>query len=486
MALKEVKLLKWKKPIVLVSLLLLLVSLGMYIKASPIGGVKIDVVDANGKAITDYGTVHYSVWTFDENGSFEVLKRGVLKRGLFFSGNTIKLSKAETEKLRKIAQKMDSKTAFIGIDLWVVREGKLYTLPPASLELDVSEGGLFAAKFSLHLDFRDAVVTEITTPEKESSQGNPGGKGSQREEPEFLVPIIPREYKWVTIAENSYSDVKIPVLIIRNMAWSGVTGTLQIGTSQSDYIGPEVTVAFGKLISKKTTFDPSSIKLKALGRSFTNWYRGGSILTVPKEKIWGYVWIKGKIHYIYQQEYVCGIGAEPGLPGCEPTGNERYIAKIDEFSISGKYGKVLNIESGATLERPPYLPPFDALEQSPALEGPVGRDVYLENFFEEIYHGTDGYSFGIGVPVGALINVLTGHSLPPWVDTLVVGFSAKGESHYAIMGEVRNNGPTGLVRFIGYKSSYKMSIPLKKSWWEFWKSDHADTNVPVGFFIDVR
>ncbi len=45
-------------------LLLILGSLGVYIKASPIGGVKIDVVDANGKAITDYGTVHYSVWTF--------------------------------------------------------------------------------------------------------------------------------------------------------------------------------------------------------------------------------------------------------------------------------------------------------------------------------------------------------------------------------------------------------------------------------------
>ncbi|WP_029551055.1 hypothetical protein [Thermococcus zilligii] len=475
---------KWKKPMVVVSLLLLLGSLGVYITGSPMGGVKIDVVDANGKAITDYGEVYYSVWTFDENGSFEVLKRGVLKGWLFFSGSTIELSKAETEKLRKMAQKMYSKTAFLGIDLWVVGEGKLYTLPPMSLELDASEGGLFATGFSLHPDFRDAIVTEIP-PEKESRQRNSGGGGAQKEEPEFIVPIIPREYKWVTVAENSYSDVEIPVLIIRNMAWSDVTGTLQIGTSQSDYMGPEVTVAFGKLISKKTTFDPDSIKLKALGRSFTNRYRGGSILTVPKEKTWGYLWIKGKIHYIYQQEYVCGIGADPGLPGCEPTGNERYIAKIDEFSVSGKYGGVLNIKSGATLERPPYLPPFDALKQSPALEGPIGRDVYLENFFGEIYEGTDGYSFGIGVPVGALVNVLTGHSLPPWVDTLVVGFSAKGESYYAIMGEVRNNGPTGPVKFVGYKSSYKMSIPVKSPR-EFWKSDHVDTNVPVGFFIDVR
>lgn len=473
-----------RKSLLAVLLLLLIIGgLEVYIKASPIGGVKIDVVDANGKAITDYGTVYYSIWTFNENGSFEVLKRGVLKKGLLFSGNTIKLSKAETEKLREIARKMNSKTAFVGVDMWVIREGKLYTLPPASIELDTSEGGFFAAKFSLHLDFRDAVVTQTAPQEKTSVDSI---NSSQKEEPEFLVPIIPREYKWVTVAENSYLDVKIPVLIIRNMAWSDVTGTLQIGTSQSDYIGPEVTVAFGKLISKKATFDPSSIKIKALGRSFTNWYRGGSILRVPKENTWGYVWIKGKVHYIYQQEYICGIGAEPGSPGCEPTGNERYIAKIDEFSISGKYGKVLNIESGAALERPPYLPPFDTIEQSPALEGSVGKDIYLENFFEEIYDGTDGHSFGIGVPVGALINALTGHSLPPWVDTLVVGFSAKGESHYAIMGEVRNDGPTGSVRFIGYKSSYKMSIPVKKSWWAFWKSDHVDTKVPVGFFIDVR
>lgn len=46
----------------LVSLLLLLGSLGVYIKAFPIGGIKIDVVDANGKTSTDYGTVYYSVY----------------------------------------------------------------------------------------------------------------------------------------------------------------------------------------------------------------------------------------------------------------------------------------------------------------------------------------------------------------------------------------------------------------------------------------
>ncbi len=38
--------------------------------------------------------------------------------------------------------------------------------------------------------------------------------------------------------------------------------------------------------------------LEVLGRSVTNYYRAGQEITVPEDS-WGYIWIRGTVHYIY-------------------------------------------------------------------------------------------------------------------------------------------------------------------------------------------
>lgn len=437
-----------------------------YIQATPLGGARVTLLDGNGKALTDYGRVYYTVWTFDEDGSIKTLQRNTLERNFIFSSNTIRISAPSLNQAREIAKRIGSKTAFIGIDLWIVKEGEVYTLPPESFETKVGETTL-PESVKLRINLMNATVKRIK--KKTTTTTKTGGKN--------IKPLISGHwYEWRTVRENSYNNVKIPVLIIHNWAWTDVFGTVDIAAEIQKYWGPEVTVAFGDQISEKVNFDPSSITVKVLGRSITDYYAGGDDITVPKEYSGGYVWIKGTVHYIHQKEYSCYTGL-----GCFETGNERYFAKIDRFSISETINGIKNIESGHTLGMPPYNFPTRWMKKSDGIPRSIGQKVYLENFYGKIYAGSDGHSFGVGVPVGAILKGLSGGALPDWFDAITIGFSTGDYASYVMLGHLKNKGPASQVTFYAMESEYKVRIPVH----HWYGTTYEDVNVPIGLYVEV-
>ncbi|ALM75521.1 conserved exported hypothetical protein [Thermococcus barophilus] len=233
---------------------LILVALG-YTQAAPIGGARLTLFDEKGKPLTDYGKVYYSIWTFDKNGSIEVLQKGTLTKNLLksliFPDNMIKLN---LDTPRSIAKTKGSHTAFIGIDVWVVKDGKLYTFPPESFEVKVSKN-TFAKNIMLKFNFKEARVKDLKALSSKASKIQPMAHDVY--------------YVWKTVEDKSYQHQKIPVLIVKNKASNGVYANIEMAYRGSYYLGPMVTVAFGDLISEKISFDPSSITVKALGRSVT-------------------------------------------------------------------------------------------------------------------------------------------------------------------------------------------------------------------------
>ena len=444
---------------------ILIFSIG-YIQATPLGGARVTLLDENGKALTDYGKVYYTVWTFDEKGSIKTLQGGTLERSFIFSGNTIRISAPSLNRAREIAKKIGSKTAFIGIDLWVVKDGKVYTLPPESFETKVGEATL-PESVKLRINLMNATVKRI---KEETTTAKTGGKN--------IKPLVSGHwYEWRTVrgGENSYNNVEIPVLIIHNLAWSDVFGTVDIAAEVQKYWGPDVTVAFGDQISKKVKFDPSSITVKALGRSITDYYAGGDDITVPKEYSGGYVWIKGTVHYIHQKEYSCYTGL-----GCFETGNERYFAKIDRFTID-RYGTVKHIKSGHSLGMPRYNFPSEWMKKSEGISGNINAPISISEFYGKIYAGSDGHSFGVGVPVGAILKGLSGGALPDWFDAITIGFSTGDYASYVMLGHLKNKGPDSQVTFYAMESKYKVRIPVH----HWYGTSYEDVNVPVGLYVEV-
>ncbi|NJF25420.1 hypothetical protein [Thermococcus sp. Bubb.Bath] len=456
---------KWKLAVAIGVLIILGIG---YIQASPIGGAKVSLLDENGKPLTDHGKVYYSVWTFDENGSIKTLQRGTLSGGMLKSlisqGDVIKLN---LDTPRGIAKKIGSKTAFIGVDVWIVKDGKLYTLPPDSFEVKTDERNTLAKNTELKFNLNEARKTEIAEVEKNTSVQPQG----------YLNPPW---FEWRTIKQNHYENVTIPILIIHNNVWSDIFGTADIAMTVQKYWGPDVTVALGGKISEKVEFDPSSITVKALGRSITDYYAGGYDITVPKEYWWGYVWIKGTVHYIYQKEYMCERDSHDNV-FCSPTDNERYFAKIDNFAINGTHGNVRDIESGYSLGKPPYNFPDEWMKKSGGISGSINKAVYMSDFYEEIYSGSDGHSFGVGIPVGAILEALSDGSLPPWFATLTVGFSVSDYSSYVMLGHIRNEGPESQVTFYAMESKYKVEIPVH----HWYGTVYEKVNVPIGLYVEA-
>jgi hypothetical protein len=443
---------RWKPAIAIGVLILLGVG---YIQASPIGGVKVSLLDGNGRPLTDHGKVYYTLWTFNENGSIKVLQRGILTgsplKRLISQENMIKLN---LDIPRKIALKKNSHTALIGVDVWIVKEGKLYSLPPGSFEVKTDKN-TFAKSIRLSFDFKEARIKDLKTLNLESSELKP------------LAHDV--YYVWETVEDRYYPHQKIPVLIVRNNGDSSVSATIQMAFQGSYYWGPMVTVAFGDLISKKLSFDPNSITIKALGRSTTKKYKASWIMDVYPHSS-KYIWIKGTVHYIYQKEYYCSFY-------CEPTGNERYFVKIDEFDTH-YYSGIYHIYSGESYGEPPYRIPSQWVEKTGAV---YNNKAEIEDFYSEIYIGTDGDGFNIGVPLGALVSFLAPETAPAWLDVLVTGFSLEDYANYAVLGSIQSKNGAHL-NFKGMKSRYTMKIPITHHWYG---DTYGNTPVPVGFYIEV-
>ncbi len=433
---------------------LLFVGAVGYIQAAPIGGAKVYLVDEMGKPLTSYGKVYYSIWTFDKNGSIKVLQRGELTKSVFksliFPDNVIKLN---LDTPRRIAEERGSHTAFIGIDVWIEKDGKLYTFPPESFEAEVSKN-TFAKSIMLKFNFKEARVKDLKALSSENSKVQPMAHDVY--------------YVWETVEDKSYYHQKIPVLIVDNKASSSVSATIQMAYRGSYYWGPMVTVAFGDLISEKVSFDPSSITVKALGRSTTKKYKASWIMDVSPHSS-KYIWIKGKVHYIYQKEYYCSLY-------CEPTGNERYFVKIDSFDTD-YYNGIYHIKTGEAYGKLPYSVPSRWIEPTGAV---YNNKVDIEDFYSEIYVGTSGESFNIGAPLGALIAFLGPETAPAWLNVLVTGFSLEDYVNYAVLGSVQSKSGSYL-HFRGMKSAYEMKLPVK-TWYG---TSYKRTPVPVGFYIEV-
>ncbi|WP_297488750.1 hypothetical protein [Thermococcus sp.] len=435
--------------------------------ATPIGKIDVKVSTPQG---LQGAKVYYDIWTFTKNGSIVVIKRGTLGGHLFFK-NSIYLSKGELQKIKNSAETIGSKTSFIGVDLWIEKDGKVYSLiDGVDKPLSALSGWGFEKSIELTLNLKDASAVPIPHARiKTLSKG--------------ITPESPTKhwYEWRTIREQRFQNVKIPILIIHNNVWSDIFGTADIGITALKYWGPDVTVAFGDMISEKVKFDPSSIKVKVLERSITDYYAGGDDITVPKEYRWGYVWIKGTVHYIYQKEYFCYKSAYHPQPTCLFTGNERYFAKIDSFTIDRVSGNVKHITSGSTLGKPPYNFPSSWMERSSGINGTLNRPIYVADFYGEIYTGSNGCSFCVGVPVGAILDALADGSLPPWFATVTVGFSVSDYSSYVMLGHVKNKGPSSTVTFHAMESKYKVEIPVKHWFW----TSHEDVNVPIGLYVEA-
>lgn len=433
---------------------LLIIGAVGYTQAAPIGGAKVYLLDEKGKPLTDYGKVYYSIWTFDKNGSIKVLQKGTLTKNVFKSlilpNNMIKLN---LDTPRSIAEERGSHTAFIGIDVWIEKDGKLYTFPPESFEVKVSKN-TFAKNIMLKFNFKEARVKDLKALSSKTSKIQPMAHDVY--------------YVWETVEDKSYYSQKIPVLIVHNKASSSISATIQMAYRGSYYLGPMVTVAFGDQISKKVSFDPSSITVKALGRSTTKKYKASWIMDVSPHSS-KYIWIKGNVHYIYQREYYCSLY-------CEPTENERYFVKIDSFD-TGYYNGIYHIKTGETRGEPPYNIPSRWIGPTGAI---YNNKADIEDFYGEIYVGTSGESFNIGVPLGALIAFLSPETAPAWLDVLVTGFSLENYVNYAVSGSVQSkNGD--YLHFRGIKSAYEMKLPVK-TWYG---TTYKRTPVPVGFYIEV-
>lgn len=457
---------KQKVVIVLVIATVLIFAIG-YAVATPIGGAKVLLLDENKKPLTQYGKVYYTIWTFDEKGNIKILQRGSLEKKFLLSDNTIKISSTTLDKARDIAKRIHSKTAFIGLDIWVEKDEKVYTLPPESFEAALDKSTL-PKNIELKVNLKEARVTNIDQIRENGINIKEKGK---------ITPLLSGQwFEWRTIEEESYSNVKIPVLIIHNNVWSDVFGTVDIAVETQKYWGPDVTVAFGDQISKKINFDPSSITVKVLGRSITDYYAAGDDITVPKTQFWGYVWIKGTVHYIYQKEYSCYTGL-----GCFETGNERYFAKIDRFTVDRVSGNVKHVESGSTLGKPQYNFPEEWMNKSKGINGTINNPVSISEFYGHIYAGTDGHSFGVGIPVGAILKGLSGGALPDWFDALTIGFSTGDYSSYVMLGHLKNKGPKSQVTFYAMESKYKVRIPIH----HWYGTTYDDVNVPIGLYVEV-
>ncbi|WP_297073555.1 hypothetical protein [Thermococcus sp.] len=448
----------------LIALLLGLLIVGVigYAQATPIGGVKVVLLDENGNALTGWGKVYYTVWTFDENGSIKVLKKGTLKKKLFFSGNTIRIFSSALNEAKTISRKIDSKTTFIGVDVWIVKNGEVYTLPPDSFEATLKDKVL-PETVELTFNLSDARKTAIPSAQNVKSSKM-------------------MWFEWQMIGEQKFQNVKIPVLIIHNNVSSPVIGTVDLGAYKP--WGPDVTVVFGRDISKKTNFDPAVITVRALSNSITNYYAGGDEVEVP-EHSWGYVWIKGTVHYIYQREYMCEEDSNDRVH-CSPTGNERYFTKIDSFTITGTNGYVKDIESGSTLGMPQFSFPSRLMRECCGITVKMSNPIALPEFYGEIYSKDNGHSFGVsfnaGVPVGAILETLSGGKLPPWFATVTVGFSVSDYSSYIMLGHVKNKGPSSTVTFHAMESKYKVEIPVHYRH----GINYEKVNVPVGLYVEAE
>jgi len=444
--------------------------------------IHIELTDNTGKPITTTlpnSKVFVNIWTFDENGRIVSLQSEELKAGFLSPSNTITLSYNTIQKAKKFAKKKGSLTAFIGVDVAILDDkGKLWTFPPTSFEIPLKEKKDWFAVLNkpktikLKLNVSEARVTDLSKmlPKEEKLTTK-----------NFEPLYVPSRYEWRTVKDISLGYTDIPVLIIKNNRYTDIRGSIEMGYYYES--GPKLSVAFGYKISDSIKFDPDKIEVKVLDRTKTDYYKAGRTVDVDRHHYWGYIYIEAKPHYIFRKEYFCYYSRWSHQWICFETGNEEHLVKIDDFKIDHVTGRIKVIKSGVKLEKPSFgIPSSDYATSTNNLKVYQGGTAQLEEFFDEIYQGSVGYKFGIGIPVGAAIKFFRGCEVPRWLDAITVGVSYTDEVRYVFTGHIENHGPSSPVYVHGMKSKYKVNIKENYWWWTNW----YQTQVPMGFYVEVN
>ncbi|MCD6156000.1 MAG: hypothetical protein J7J32_03020, partial [Candidatus Atribacteria bacterium] len=96
------------------------------------------------------------------------MSRSILK-SLISQENVVKLN---LDAPREIARERGSHTAFVGVDVWIEKDGKLYTFPPESFEVKVSKN-TFAENIMLKFNLKEARIKDLKALNSKNSKVQP-------------------------------------------------------------------------------------------------------------------------------------------------------------------------------------------------------------------------------------------------------------------------------------------------------------------------
>ncbi len=382
------------------------------------------------------GTVYYALWTFSGNGSIEMFERGRTDGRIHLTEDTLK-------KLKSIAKSRGSHSVFIGVDLWVVKDGKLYTLPPESVELPLNAGSFIPDEYYLNVSTREALEGQILSGET----------------PE-----------WKTAYERTYRGVKLPLMVIsKNSSLQNSVTLIFKLKSHSPLVGPKVTVVYGKGIDAGGESLPESVRIRILDSPVTGRYSGGTTIKMGKNDTTAAVGVYTTIHLEIQKEVVCGAG------GCRPTGNERYILSVEK--IGGDYDgsgyrslEVWSSEEISNITLPPGLD-FVPANGTEIRGNGMG---YITAVYGDVWaKDTTLYGLGIASPAGWVLKKLDG-SLPEWFNLVPI------EVGNSIAVSIHNEGALP-IKVYGATTPYTVSLKTSPS-----GGGYTTTKLPFGCFIRIE
>jgi len=382
------------------------------------------------------GTVYYALWTFSGNGSMEVFERGR-------TGGRIHLTEGTLKELTSLAKTRGSHSVFIGVDLWVVKDGKLYTLPPESIELPLNAGSFIPDEYYLNVSTTGALEDQI----------------SSGETPE-----------WKTTYERTYTGVKLPLMVIsKNSSLQNSVTLIFKLKSHSPLVGPKVTVVYGKGTGVGGESLPEGMRIRILDSPVTGRYSAGTTIRMRGNDTTAAVGVYTTIHLEIQKEVVCGTG------GCRPTGNERYILSVEKIGggYDGSGYRSLEIWSSEGTGNT-TLP--QGLDFVPANGTEIHGDNmgYITAVYGDVWaNGTTPYSLGVAAPAGWVLKKLD-DSLPGWFSLVPI------EVGNSIAVSIHNEGAFP-IRAYGATTPYRVSLKTSPS-----RGEYTTTKLPFGFFIRLE
>ncbi|MBO8175784.1 MAG: hypothetical protein H0Z18_11060 [Thermococcus sp.] len=277
-------------------------------------------------------------------------------------------------------------------------------------------------------------------------------------------------YIWRTDWSLSWrptSYIEVPILIVKNKNSNGPTLSAWVDIVRNRYSRFDYTFGYGYKISQK---DTPSLDIYS-GQYYTIRKRlrfGDDMLIQPGKS--GYIYIKAKPFHLHEKEYRC-VGS---LNRCTPTGYERIQEGIRGVKTSGS-----RIIGGA---RENSLPPYSVM--SKIYYGTTFDYVGKLNVNEKIYlgelfnnEGSCTFSFGFGIPVGALAAAFG--PVPLWASGLSVSFHYETSDSLEVYGGIKNRGANPW----GHNKTVYFNTRISRYTYH---SGTCNMKVPVGVYIEAK